>query len=268
MTYEIKNKGITSFRFFISQTFNESFQLEILNAKGEDVQSKLTITSDRQFFLDEIQPNKIQNLAGNTVKEIVLHPGESFKKTFFIQNLQEGNYKIIGYFIPYSYDEKYKRHLKFISQNALNVSIKTQTFFSYDDEVLAISEPIPAPEEVIYLFLMAEYHKEWEKYLKYIDIKEFIQSYDIFYRKYEVADSKKKQKILYEFKNYLISGYTDEIKSFKILKTEYLSPNLAKVSVEVLRASYNYKVLYHYEYFLSKKDFWLIQKVLVTIIKK
>lgn len=209
------------------------------------------------------------DLVGNPIKEILMHPYEEFTKVFYIKNLSKGKYTFIGYFMPIPFDPQYKKNLKLISNHQIQISIeKEKSVYHYEDELEIQKESIPSPEETVYLFLMAEYNKNWEYYVKYLELQEFIHSYGLFSNEFKLASPKEKQNILNRFKMFLISQNLDPILNFKIVKVEYLDRQNAKVFAEVRRGTPNYKVLYLYEYSLKRKNFWKIVGVLVSILDK
>lgn len=266
--FKIKNIGFKTFRFYLDQNFGNTFYLEILNQEGEEIQNNLIIENIENYKINDIQENKIEDLWGNPIKEIILHPNEELVKTYFIYRLPVGKYRMIGYFIPYSYDNQYKNNLRFLSKNKLNLEIVSEkTIFQYNESVDTIKDSIPSPEETVYLFLMAEYYKNWENYFKYLELKEFIHSYDIFEKEYKNASIREKQLILNDFKNYLMKQNIEPIIEFKITKVIYTEWDKANVYAEVLRGSHNYRVRYLYDYSLYKKDVWKIHSVVVSIIK-
>lgn len=267
--FKVKNIGYETFRFYLQQDYNTSFGLEIINERGEDISSQLKISYTKEFDLSSIQKNKIEDLEGNPVKEILLHPEEELVKTYYITRIPSGNYTLIGYFKPIPFDPRYEKNLRFISKNSVQIFIqKEKSVYKFEDEIDLQKEAIPSPAETIYLFLMAEYHKNWDNYLKYIELKEFIFSYEFFSNQYENSNPKEKQNLLNKFKKFLTNQNVDPLLSFKIKKVEYLEKDQAKVFVEVKRGTLNYKVLYLYEYFLKKKQVWKITGVLVSILKK
>lgn len=267
--FKVKNIGYETFRFYLQQDYKKSFVLEILNERGENIESELKIAYTKEFDLSSIQKNRVEDLEGNPVKEILLHPEEEFIKTYYIKGIPKGNYTLIGYFKPIPFDPKYEKHLRFISKNSFQIFIqKEKSVYKFEDEIELQKEAIPTPEETVNLFLMAEYHKNWDNYLKYIELQEFISSYEFFSNQYENSNPKEKQNVLNQFKKFLTNQNIDPILGFKIKKVEYLERDQAKVFVEVKRGTFNYKVLYLYEYFLKKKQVWKITGVLVSILNK
>ncbi|MCS7204080.1 MAG: hypothetical protein NZ853_00110 [Leptospiraceae bacterium] len=268
VSFQIQNQGFLSFRFYVNQKFTESFYIEILDANGKEIQEQVEVLNHPDFEITSLQKNLVENLNGNPVKEILLHPNEIFTKTFYIKNLPVGEYRIVGYFIPYSYDENYKSQLRFVSKNRITLTItEEQSVFRFVDDQEIPKEAIPSPDEVVYLFLMAEYYKNWDNYFKYIELQDFILSYELFERDYRRADIKTKQNLLNEFKNFLKNQPIDPIIRFQIKEVHYLQPHVAKVFVEVLRGKPGYKVEYLYEYELKRKEYWKIHHVIVAVQK-
>ncbi len=267
--FKIKHIGYESFRFFLDQDYRSSFLLEVLDERGENIEKDLVIENTKDFELYSIQKNKVVNLIGNPIKEILLHPNEEFTKVYYIKHLPKGTYRLIGYFFPVPFEPNYKKNLRLISNRQIQIFIeKEKSVFQYDDEIEIQKESIPSPEETIYLFLMAEFNKNWDYYLKYIDLKEFIHSYELFSNEYKLANPKEKQNILNKFKLFLINQNQDPILNFKIVKVEYFDKEKAKVYVEVKRGTPNYKVLYLYEYSLKLDRYWKVVSVLVSILSK
>ncbi|GIX40769.1 MAG: hypothetical protein KatS3mg129_0502 [Leptospiraceae bacterium] len=266
--FVIRNQGYKTFRFYLDQNFGNSFFLEIINQEGEEIQSQTVIMNFKEPYISNIKQNQIEDIYGNPVKEIILHPEETFSKTYYISSLPKGRYKLIGYFIPYSYDQQYKNNLRFISKNKINLEItEEKNLFKIQDPIDIPKESIPSPEETVYLFLMAEYYKNWNNYFKYLELKEYIKSYEIFEKEYIQASLKEKQILLNEFKNFLIKQQIEPIIEFNITKVIYQEKNKANVYAEVLRGNNSYRVKYLYNYTLIKKDVWKIHHVVVSILK-
>ncbi|MFN3604097.1 MAG: hypothetical protein ACK4UJ_05240 [Leptonema sp. (in: bacteria)] len=267
--FRVRNVGFESFRFYLEQEYRTSFVLEILNQKGENIEPEIKIESTKDFNLYAIQKNKIEDFVGNPVKEVLLHPNEEFIKTYYIKNLPIGHFRIIGYFKPIPFDPRYKKNLIFMSKNQIHINIeKEKSVYKFDDEIELQKEAIPSPEETVYLFLMAEYHKNWDNYLKYIELNEFIYSYELFANEYKNGNPKEKLNVLNRFKYYLINQNLDPIIDFKIQKVEHIDKTHSKVYAEVKRGNLNYKVQYLYEYVLKKKNFWKITGVVVSVLSK
>lgn len=265
----IRNLGYHAFRFYINQQYMESFFLEIINESGEEIQNLIEIKNYKEININNLQKNKIEDLDGNPIKEVILHPDEEFKKTFYIKNLPIGKYKLIGYFIPYSYDQQYKHHFKLISKNDLEMNIsEKKSIFEYNEKLNEFKDSTPSPEEIVYLFLMAEYYKNWENYFKYLELNEFIYSYELFEKEYKESDLRNKQLLLSEFQKFLKNQNIEPIMNFKITKVLYKKPDVANVIAEVTRGNKSYRVTYLYNYSLSKKDIWKITGVVTSILKK
>lgn len=266
--FTIRNKGYHAFRFYINQQYGESFFLEIINEAGEEIQNTIPITNYKEFNINLLQKNKTEDLEGNPIKEILLHPEEEFNKTFYIKNLPVGKYKLTGYFIPYSFDQRYKTHLRFITKNNLELTIsEKKSIFEYYEKSYDFKDTTPSPEEIVYLFLMAEYYKNWDNYFKYLELKEFINSYELFEKEYKEADLKNKQLLLIEFQKFLKNQNIEPIINFKITKVLYKQPDQANVLVETTRGNKSYRVTYLYNYSLVKKEIWKITGVVTSILK-
>ncbi len=264
----VKNIGYNTFRFYVDQNFGNTFFLEIINEAGEEIQNNVIIKNYQEIDTNQLRQNNTEDHNGNPIKEILLHPEEVWSKTFYIDSLPKGNYKIIGYFIPYSFDMQYKNNLRFLSKNRIKLQItEEKSIFVIQDSLDIAKDSSPSPEEIVYLFLMAEYYKNWENYFKYLELKEYIKSYERFEKEYLNASIREKQLILNEFKNFLMKQEIEPIIEYKIKKVVYPKEDIAYVYVEVLRGKNSYRVKYLYNYTLQKKENWKIYSVVVSILK-
>jgi len=264
----VKNVGYHTFRFYVDQNFGNTFFLEIINEAGEEIQNNVNIKNYQEIDINQLKQNKTEDHDGNPIKEILLHPEEVWSKTFYIDSLPKGKYKIVGYFIPYSFDMQYKNNLRFLSKSRIHLQItEEKSIFVVQDSIDIAKDSSPSPEEIVYLFLMAEYYKNWENYFKYLELKEYIKSYELFEKEYQNASTREKQLILNEFKNFLMKQEIEPIIEFKIKKVVYHKEDLANVYAEVLRGKNSYRVRYLYNYTLQKRDYWKIYSVVVSILK-
>ena len=276
--FRIRNRGYTTMRLFPSFDTLKSFQFLITDKAGREIHA--LVGSEIGNSRERGEP--VTNMQGQLVKEIILHPGESFEKNIDlsgIYNFKPGQeYRIVGYFYP---DYRNGYFVRTANLSRIRLSAKRESEFHTRTARGGMEERLPglAPEEIVYLFLSAEKRRNWSNYLKYLNLRKFIQSYDRFASRFIMASRLEKPVILREFEKYLIGEPADRLKSFQITGKEFArtgageikSRDRVQVKVRVERQSKGYQILYNYVYSLERvrdrPGFWKIIYVTVNIIK-
>lgn len=268
----IKNYGNEVIRIFPTNEELKTFQFQITD---ED-DNNLSVRED--IHLKEIKSAKLrtENLVGDRVKEIIIHKNESFLKRFDLNkyyNFETGKkYFITVYFYP-NYFENKDNFQKSENQAIFQVEknkIEKSSPNKFSESELASSGL--SPEEVIYLFLGAEFKKNWANYFKYIDFPEFILGYTKYANEYTKSDEAYKDLVLDEFKKYLSESKQGVLTYYKVLSVDKLNSNMAKVYVHVEREQKRAISKFEYQYILKKDDdkmrgFWKISSVVVRVKK-
>lgn len=271
LDFTVKNFGKEPIRIFPGIEDYKTFQLVVTDENDDTVliREDIRIKDKKQE-----KRSRIVNLTGNTIKEVVIHPNESFTRRFHLNELFQlepgKKYYITGYFYP-NHSEDKTAFLK--SQNIahfyLNKSKQEKHKKFQDSEIQ--TDGI-TPEEIIYLFLGAEMKKNWKNYFKYIYFPEYILSYSKFAKEYASQDDESKELVIEEFKNYLTESKAGRLKNYKVLSSQQISPNLTRVNVLVEREQNRATARYEYFFTLKKnestqKGFWKITG-LVAKVKK
>lgn len=277
--FGIKNTGFSTFRIYPSSIIENSFQFLLTDNKGREIpfQKKRMVSASVRD-----SGEKVVNIWGEEIKEIILHPGESFEKTIYISDyykLIPGNeYRLIGYFYP-DYRNKYFVKSRNIAHFRIAKDVEKE-YYTYGPENNYV-EPLVelTPEETVYLFLSAEMRGNNSGFLKYLDLRKYIHSYDRFSSNYIMASTREKPQILKKFELYLSQKPEDRLINFKIIKKEFdrISDGTVNehtrsyVIVRAERESKGYRIVYNYKYTLEKnleKDgFWKIVLVTASVVQ-
>lgn len=203
-------------------------------------------------------------------RKIELAPDETY--TFKV-NLSE--------IYKFELDKKYRVKTFFIPQiengsaiegdNELNFSIKEFRLHSKKKDNNLTTRDI-TPSEVVVLHLNAEKNKDWDKYLKYIQVEKFIEAYPRYMGEYLRADSEDKSIVEKKFIKHL-TGYRDDyLLDFKVTGEEIETNNIAYVDAVISRFGPRYDYRYKYRYTLEIANIngiirWQIINLEATVIK-
>lgn len=277
--FRIKNKGYTTIRIYPSFFTGKTFMFQVTDMAGRELTMLAEAWQDRT---DE-RGEPIKQIFGDLVKEIILHPGESFEKEILLNKLYKfepgGEYRIRGYFYP-----DYRRKFFTATVNVIKVRLATRGENNrgkelFNRELSYDSMPQLSPEETVYLFLSAEMRKNWKNYLKYLEIRKYITAYDRFASHFASASVIEKPRILKRFAMFLRGEPADSLKHFKIIKKEFdrtgsgeiKESGRAYITVHAERESKGYSVLFNYVYSLERvrnsPGFWKITHVTANIIR-
>jgi len=211
-----------------------------------------------------------------------MHPGESFQKTLCLNNyyrfIPGTEYRVVGYFYP---DFRRRFFVRTSNIERFRIDINREKYYRSHGEKNFYRDVVPAlsPEETVYLFLSAELKKNWNNYMKYLNMRKFITAYDRFASKYTVASEREKPVILREFEKFLTGQPADRLISFQIIKKEFDRSDSgeikvngrAYVTVRAKRQSMGFSIVYHYRYVLERVreryGFWKIVHVTAKIIR-
>lgn len=268
----IKNYGNEPLRIFPTMYPLQTYQFLIVDENDETL-----LPNDKIYISDKKleRRNRVVNLVGDAVKEIILHKGESITKRFNLReyyNFTPGKkYYVASYFYP-NYVEDSQTFLRSENYSLFVVEPKKSELPPRRAEPYQPSETELTPEEVIHLFLSAEMKRNWENYFKYLELSEFIHAYPKFSKEFANADSDYQALILDEFKKFLITSSSGRLINYKITKRINPHNSLAKVYVQVERELNRYPTKYEYIYVLKKgtelqKGFWKISNVIVKVIR-
>jgi len=265
--FRIMNTGHRTVRLYPFSPEERSFQFEVLDVRGREIQSDESLSFDAN---DDVLENHQVDFVGDRTREIQLQPGETFERRIDLSKhyrLSVGSYRISGLFLP---DARHNVILR--STNRLQLQVEKPTSLFQFEEVTHKDRMSDAPsaEETVYLFLSAEMAGRSDNYLKYIDERKFILSYDLFARQYLHASRQEQEVVLKRFADYLLSGPTDPLRRFRILRSSAETEGRYRVDVLALRSSGSYRVEYMYNYYLDRnpKGYWKISSVVAAIQSK
>lgn len=270
LLFQIQNTGKEVIRIFPSQDFRQTFQLVI-----KDKENRIVVPIEDPEFSDPILKRRslVLNLSGDETKEIILHKGDSFAKTIYLDEFYAFNpneeYQVKGYFFP-NYQEDKTHFVKTLNSAAFFYEPRAKTATQRSLTSGQGESPGVSPEETIFLFLGSELKKNWESHFKWIDFSEYILGYDKFAEAYSEGSPTDRQLIVEEFKRYLTDSPSGNLKYYKVLSVDYLSPTDAKVQVYVERAVQRYASRYEYIYTLKKSEtgnYWKIKNLLAKVRK-
>lgn len=278
--FRIENSGYRIMRIYPSPETWRTFQVMVLDGAGREVQPK---PSPLKINRRNYKTREIITLEGENVKEIMLHPGEVFEKTVYLNDyfqLKPGSeYRLVGYVYP---DARYDFFVR--SKNSYEIHINEEEQKRYvrmkSANPLVDNHLQLTPEETVYLFLSAEMKENWKNYLKYLDLERFITVYDRFSTRYALASPGRKPVILDEFQRYLTSRPADRLVQFKINDSvPERNPageinHHARWSVHAtgVRQSGGFSTKYEYTYTLEKAStnsdgFWKIIHVQARVME-
>ena len=277
VTFRIRNKGYQTIRIYPALTPNTSFQFLVTDRKNRELPLRAGNLPPRARPEDSTV-----DLAGDAVKEVILHPGETFTRSIRLDRLyafkQGEEYRILGYFYPDPRRTFFVRTANIVrvrldrGQAALRKAALPEEFFN--DSI-----PDVSPEETVYLFLSAEIRRNWTNYLKYLDLRKFVLAYDRFASRYAAAPEYGKPEVLREFQRFLTRNPTDSLKYFRIVKKEFdrvqdgdtKDNGRVFVTVRAERSTRGYSVVYNYKYTLERdrrrSGFWRIVYVTAGVVR-
>ncbi len=236
-----------------------TFQPLVFDMKGND--AEITVPY-------KIEKRDINDLVRGLEKRMVeLAPGESFIHTINVKNLFSLNlntqYRIQSLFNP-SFEES--NVIK--SDNELTFKIVEAKRYNKPSEVDAIERSI-SPKEVILLTLKAEKDRDWETWIKYINIEKYINSYPEFVQKYIRADFEEKSLVEKEFIRYATRERDDYLIRYRIIR-EAVEKDRKIAYVDVIEERFGIRWTYRYKYRYTLeqyKNLWLITDEEATVIK-
>lgn len=268
----VKNTGNEAIRIFPHGKDLRSFQVIV---RDEDGRTVTRLETERKPDPVLRRRNKVENLVGDEVKEIILHKDESFTKEIRIDQLYEleagKKYFVTAYFYP-NISEYGEHFLRSESHPYFSVEERKKDWVlpgvPYQDPQTDGLEP----EEVIHLFLGAEKKGNWKLHFKWIHFPEYILAYDRYSKDWLQAEEAEKDFILEEFRNYLTENRSGMLQYYKIIAVDKINQNLSKVRVSVERKVNKVPVRYEYEFTLRRVPeetgaFWKVANLLAKVRK-
>ncbi len=239
------------------------------------------VVYDRQGNEAEtIVPYKMKNQALQsmaallTERVVTIDPGEIFSHEIALNEIyrieKDVPYRVRSYFLPDALAGA--EVLK--SGNELSMIVSDRGYRSVKSGIIREKPAMSAdrtmsPSEVISIHLLAEKNRDIEKYIKYIDISKFINSYSDYVRIYQLADDDEKRSVEEDFISYISRERDDYILDFNIIGEEVESNRkISYVDVVAERFGARRPARYRYRYSLEKdNNHWLITGLEATIMK-
>ncbi|MBL8020180.1 MAG: hypothetical protein JNM27_10990 [Leptospirales bacterium] len=274
--YRVTNRGYRIFRLFPNEDARRSFQFLVEDKAGHEI----TPIEKPRTMRREDGGKPVRDLVGNAVKEIILHPGETFEKTIYLNDLYDfkpgEEYRVCAYFKPESDSEAVVRSRGW---TRLRLERVKQAPLAESQDVVGDPGQGLSPEETVYLFLSAELKKNWSHYLKHLDLTRYITSYDRYALQFAGASDLERPDIIRKFSTYLTTRPSDQLKRFRITRTDYekdrdgelATRGNAKVTVQADRDSDGFQVRYEYVFTLVRAEqpgFWKIVHVSARVMRQ
>lgn len=216
----------------------------------------------------KIERRDINDLIRGLEKRMVeLAPGESFVHTINVKDLfnlnLNTNYRIQSIFYPSFEDDTVVK-----SDNELTFKIIEPKRHNKPSEVDAIERSI-SPKEVILLTLKAEKDRDWDTWIKYINVEKYINAYPEFVQKYIRANFEEKTRVEKEFIKFATRERDDYLVKFRIIRESVEKDRkIAYVDVVEERFGIRYTHRYKYRFTLEQyKNLWLITDEEATVMK-
>ncbi len=266
----IRNYGNEVIRFYPAMPEIKTFQFAVTDENDSSLPLK-----DRHLMEDKVlkRRNTTVNLVGDSVKEIIIHKGESFTRRINLSEYFEFNpgksYYVTGYFYPNSVEDG-NHFLRTENKGIFFLENRRKEHRHKKYETESVKDSDVTPEEIVHLFLSAEMKKNWTNYFKYIHFDQFINSYPNFSKEYAEADASGKEEITEEFKRFLKEEKAGKLSYYKVTEKNFVSPSLVKVHVNAEREMGRSPAKYEYIYTLRKADegysrIWKITNVIVKV---
>ena len=216
----------------------------------------------------KLEKRDIKELIRDLERRMVeLAPGEVFIHSINLKHIYKldlnTRYRVKSLFYPTIGED-----IVITSDNELSFKIIAEKRYNKPSEREAVQRNI-SPSEVILLTLRAEKDKNWDNYLKYIDVEKFINAYPEYTQKYLRANFEEKNQIEKDFIKYLTRDRDDYLLHYKIMEEEIEnSKRIAYVNVIEDRYGSRWNYRYRCRYMLEQyKDMWLIVDEVATVMQ-
>jgi hypothetical protein len=218
-------------------------------------------------------PYKIENrnigelIPGLDKRMVELGPGEMFTYTINIKDLYNLKlntpYRVQSLFYP---DFEESGLIK--ADNELTFKIIEQKHYNKPGEVDA-TERFISPKEVMLLTLRAEKDRDWNSWVKYVNVEKYINAFPEFVQKYYRANFEEKKEIEKEFIAFATRERDDYLVDYRIVD-EMIEQDRAIAYVDVIvdrfgiRRTNRFKCRYTLEQY---RNLWLVTDEEAMVIK-
>lgn len=235
-----------------------TFQPVVYDMQGKEALTKVTYRQAGKMVFDVLRNQK--------ARFVEIAPGETFIHDVNLLDYYsldlEKQYKVKGFLLV---DVRSGALIR--SENSIKFKIKAFQIDKRESDEFKIVRQI-TPAEIIRLFLVAEKDQKKENYIKYIDLKKYINSFSDYAYAYNSASEVYRKKVLKDFVGFLVTPRNDYIVDFEI-KDEIINKSSANVFALVTRRGSGVNFTYKYNYTLEKyKDYWLITDVTASVTRK
>lgn len=280
LKFRVRNRGYQVIRIFPSSRPISTYQFLVTDQAGRELPVRF---NSRGYNARENGTKTVVDLQGDLTKEIILHPGETLEKTFYLNDFYEltpgAEYRVSAYFYP---DQRFEYFVRSpgVSRIRIHDRKSAPAPILRDDEPGSDQRPGISPEETVYLFLSAEMRQNWKNYLKYLELPRYITAYDRYASRYVQSGAQERAGVLREFATYLTGNPADRLVRFKVTGVEperdaegrILPDGRAFVKVQGVRDSDGFILQYQYTYTLEQgrgraEGFWKIVYVEAQLIR-
>lgn len=249
--YEDKNVSMPDFT---------TFQPVVYDMEGREAENIIPYRKENRPTSEVIKKMKRRTVSLGT--------GETFTHDINLRrvyNLEKGIFRVRSYFIP---DFKARNLIYSVNELTFRIIGDDRGPGPFGKEEMKRTTEI-TPGEIVLLCLEAEKREEWKRMFKYIEMKEFIYSYNNFVRPYNSAGPKERREILGKFKQFLARHRHDYIVNFTIADEEIeKNRKYATVTAVVERYGVRRNERYKYMYRLSREgSIWLLNAVEASVLK-
>lgn len=260
LNYSVQNRSdkVQSFKLFnLPYT---TVQPRVYDRKGREAE---LIVKHKQK-----KESTIKAVTGLQSRLVELDPGESYSIIINLADIYKLNpdqdYLVKGYLFPFAADNE----MNIAGSNVEIFKISSAPAPIQEGEDIVQSRSI-TPGEIINLWFIAEKNRNWNVYIKYIDLEKYVEAFPQYSQQYLRAkgDPYRQQKVINEFRDYLRQNRNDYLMEYEILNETGLdNRHEAVVDVSVKRFGPARPIVYYYKYTLERyNDFWVITNVEATV---
>ncbi|MCS6984513.1 MAG: hypothetical protein NZM25_05215 [Leptospiraceae bacterium] len=271
ITVRITNEGFYPITFYLHQNIAQNFSFVATRDDGKSLPIKNPEYYARRpkypdaYFMSYTATNHLS-------RALVLQPGESYEKVLYLDEFVDipSDIKKLGLKAYFYVNPEQAPQVFLLSENELVL------FFDPVSPSLATPkkpriEEVPlslTPQEVVFLVLNAEYHKDWKNYLKYLSLRDLIADYPDFAQAYYKADAEQKTRVLQNFRDFLASSKNHRLIRFEVLSDTESDGIRAKVKVKAQREIEGFRREFYYTYYLTKQDnFWQVTGIETQLLR-
>lgn len=270
LNIEISNLHDDVVLFYTSPYKLNNFKIKILDLQqGEELEEQYS----KLVELNNLKQEKPELFI---LKETRLYPDEILKVKIDLQEYFEfkkpGRYKIEVEFNPFPYQDN-DRYL-LISHPVYLQLDKSRIQRDYDDIVEKLRSIEEAksysPDGTIQFMLEAYQRKDWNDYFLYQNLRTILLQYEPFKSRFMRSSENRREKIIEEFKNWMINQKNKELENYQIL--EFNQSNVENKSYVKCKIKYRKPAefnTYYYQYTLHKEGIkWIVDDVEVLSYSK